>query len=191
MIKAIIFDCFGVLTTDLWKEFVSTLNADDKQPARDLNRALDAGFITTAEFYEQIQKVTGRHPKTVEELINADQDKNILLLDYIKELKSKYKIGLLSNVSSDWVKTTLLSHKDQQLFDDILLSYEVKLVKPDPKIFHIACERLSVEPQECIFIDDGEYNLSGAIAVGMKTILYKEFAQFKSDLEKILNDSNN
>ena len=60
MIKAIIFDCFGVLTTDLWKEFVGTLPESQRSPAYDINHAYDRGFITHEEYVEQLLKLTGR-----------------------------------------------------------------------------------------------------------------------------------
>lgn len=91
MIRAIIFDCFGVLTTDKWKEFVATLSVDQVQSAIDLNHALDRGFISQTEFFEQISDLTGRSPEHIESVINADMHKNIQLMHYIKVLKKRTK----------------------------------------------------------------------------------------------------
>jgi len=54
MIKAVIFDCFGVLTVDLWKEFVATLPDEQKQAASDINHSYDRGELTEAEFMQQV-----------------------------------------------------------------------------------------------------------------------------------------
>src|SRR5882762_4506135 len=101
MIKAIIFDCFGVLTTDKWKEFVATLPESQKQPARDLNHAYDGGFITEEEFITKIQELTGQNPGEVEKIPSSEVAKNNELLNYIEGLKPTYKIGLLSNIASN------------------------------------------------------------------------------------------
>lgn len=186
MIKAIIFDCFGVLTADLWKEFVATLPESQVEDARALNRALDSGLISHAEFYKQISELTGRAPREVEKVTNSTMHKNMQLLDYITELKNNYKIGLLSNVSSDWLET-FLTPQEHALFDSMVLSFEVGVIKPDPRIYQIAAEKLGVEPSEVVFIDDGEGNCEGAESVGMKSILYHDFRQLKADLEQLLH----
>jgi FMN phosphatase YigB (HAD superfamily) len=64
MVKAVIFDCFGVLTTDYWKEFVATLTAEQIEPARSIIYRYDAGKIDRADFLKSVKKLTGRTPKT-------------------------------------------------------------------------------------------------------------------------------
>src|SRR5947209_16125494 len=98
MTRAIIFDCFGVLTTDLWKEFVRSLPEDEREPARELNRAYDRGMLARTDFLREIKQVTGRQPHEVEKLLDDEIYKNTELLDYVRELKKDYKVGLLSNV---------------------------------------------------------------------------------------------
>ena len=108
MIKALIFDCFGVLTVpDLWKQFVEAQPKEDvKRSLSDLNRALDAGFLSKESFLEQVYDLTGSYPKQVEDMLRPDINKNVLLLQQIKKFKEDgYKIGLISNISSDWIKT--------------------------------------------------------------------------------------
>lgn len=185
MIRAIIFDCFGVLTTDKWKEFVATLSVDQVQPAIDLNHALDRGFISQTEFFEQISDLTGRSPEHIESVINADMHKNIQLMHYIKVLKKTYKIGLISNVSSNWVRDTFLSPEEAALFDDIILSYDVGLIKPEKAIYELSARRLKCDVQECLFIDDSEGHCVGAIQAGMQSFMYKDFIQCKSSIEQI------
>ncbi len=188
MIKAVIFDCFGVLTTDKWKEFVITLPDELRESARKINHAYDAGFINETEFIEQIKLLTGRNPSEVETSIGTkiDQIKNIKLLNYIKSLKPKYKIGLLSNVATNWIKEEFLTMEEQALFDSMTFSYEVQLTKPDPRIFKIACTRLGVDLNEAALVDDIERYCEAARSLGMKTVLYQDFDQMRHDLEQIL-----
>lgn len=188
MIRAIIFDCFGVLTGDIWKEFVLGLPEEQQEPARELNRAHDRMAISLQEFSQAIYELTGHEPQVIESLISSDMVKNTNLLEYIAHLKKDYKIGLLSNVGSNWIRESFLSQQEQQLFDDFVLSYEVRLIKPDREIYKLAASRLKVSPSECIFIDDGLQNCEGAKSTGMGAVLYKDFRQFTSDLEALLTD---
>lgn len=190
MIRAIIFDCFGVLTNAPWKEFLGSLPAAQQQPASDLNHALDSGFITLNEFLQKIEELTGMSPPLVEEIINPGPEKNTVLLGYIKTLGDTYKVGLLSNVSSNWISEVLLSKQEANLFSDMVLSHEVGMIKPNPKIYHLAAQRLGCEPGECVMVDDSEGNCQGAEAVGMKAIVYKNFVQFQQELSPLLSDSN-
>ncbi len=189
MIKAVIFDCFGVLTADLWKEFVATLPENQREPARELNRALDRGQLELKEFTREIHHLTGREPSSVEQTINHDITKNKKMFSLISELKDHYKVGLLSNVSTDWVREVFLTAEERAMFDVILLSYEVKRIKPDPVIYHAMCQRLGVEPQECVFVDDSEGNCTGAKDVGMWAIQYHDFEQCKRELAKLERDA--
>jgi HAD superfamily hydrolase (TIGR01509 family) len=186
MIQAVIFDCFGVLTGDLWKEFVASLSESQRPSAQNLNRALDAGFISHSEFYQQIHELTGRQPKEVEGIITSKMQKNVPLLDLIGQLSTQYKIGLLSNISSDWITTDFLSNSEASLFDEIVPSYQIGVTKPDIGAYKIVASKLGVEPGECLFIDDSQTNCFGAEDAGMKAILYTDFATLKNDLKSML-----
>lgn len=186
MIKGIIFDCFGVLTGDLWKEFVASLPPDQQEPARELNRALDRGILGLEEFSKEIHALTGRQPEQVEAVINAEMAKNAPLMEYIAELHKTYKLALLSNISSNWVREVFLSQEEQALFEAIVLSYEVGMVKPDERIYKLTAERLGINPDECVFIDDGVVNCRAAQATGMKAVVYDNFLQMKAELSQHL-----
>jgi epoxide hydrolase-like predicted phosphatase len=186
MTKAIIFDCFGVLTVDLWKEFMSTLTDDQKRAAHLINHAYDRGEITQPEFIKQVEDLTGKTPGEVERVRNSDGNKNHALLEYISTLKPKYKIGLLSNIASNWIREVLLTSEEQKMFDDMVFSYEVKMTKPDPAIFRLAAERLGVKPSDCVLIDDIETYCLAARQEGMKAIVYQNFEQTKTEFEKLL-----
>lgn len=187
MIKAIVFDCFGVLTTDTWRAFVDGLPPDaDKQAARDLNHAYDAGMLTKDEFLKQVHAVTGHEPKQVETLLGNEIAKNAALLEYIRELKQNYKIGLLSNIGSSWITDTFLNADEQALFDEMVFSYKVGMTKPDPRIFELACSRLGVNPREAVMIDDIESYCASAADLGMKAVVYKNLDQCRADITDIL-----
>lgn len=61
------------------------------------------------------------------------------------------------------------------LVDEEVFSCEVALRKPDPEIYRLACERLGVEPSDCLYVGDGAYReLSGAAALGMRAVLIRD-----------------
>ncbi len=186
MVQAILFDCFGVLTADRWKEFVATLPEPQRQPARDLNRAYGGAHIPKAEFLESIQRLTGKQLIDIDQLSSQQTNKNTDLLQLIASLKPTYKIGLLSNVGSNWIRDRFLSADEQALFDDFVFSYEVRLTKPDPQMFTLAAEHLGVPPEACVLVDDVEYYGEIASQVGMQFVPYRDFQQTKADLQKIL-----
>ncbi len=185
MYKAVIFDCFGVLTTDTWKQFVDDLSDDvDKPKLRELNHQLDAGLLGHAEFLDQVYTVSGSKPQMVEKLLNNEMTKNTRLLDYIKTLRERgYKIGILSNISSNWIRDSFLTMEEQKLFDNFTLSYETGTTKPDPRIFEVACEGIGVALEESIFIDDIEHYCQAAESLGMRAIVYKDNDSMISELE--------
>ena len=92
-------------------------------------------------------------------------------LDTLVELRRRgHRLGLISVCSEDvphvWDETPLAGTLDQTIF-----SCNVGISKPDPRIYEIACERLEVEPAECLFVGDGANDeLPGAERVGMAAV---------------------
>jgi HAD superfamily hydrolase (TIGR01509 family) len=187
VIKAIIFDCFGVLTTDTWRAFLASLPPGmDLTRARELNHQLDAGLISQPEFLDQIREITGKHPVLTEEMDESEVLKNRVLLEYIRELKPEHTIGMLSNIATNWIREAFLTADEQELFDEMIFSFEVGMTKPDGRIFMLACERLRVGPHEAVMIDDVKSYCEAARAEGLMAIHYKDFAQMKEELETLL-----
>jgi epoxide hydrolase-like predicted phosphatase len=73
------------------------------------------------------------------------------------------------------------------LFDELIISAEVKITKPDPRIFHLAVERLQVQPAEAVFIDDIAENVEAARKEGLHGIQYLEFEQTISEINQYLS----
>ncbi len=186
MVTAIIFDCFGVLTTDHWKEFIATLPTEQVEAARALMYRYDSGSLDTAGLMEAVKELTNREPQGVEMLLHDEVAKNEQLLTYIAQLKETYKIGLLSNVGSNWIRDAFLTTEEQALFNTIILSYEVGLAKPDQAIFELVCRQLGELPINCVLIDDSEGHCMAAARLGIHTIVYTNFKQMTQQLEALL-----
>lgn len=71
------------------------------------------------------------------------------------------------------------------MFDDLVISGEVGLRKPEPEIYRLAAERLRLDPAECVFVDDLELNVDGARAVGMTAIHHVAYDDTRRQLETL------
>lgn len=191
MIKAVIFDCFGVLATEAWLPFKEKYFAEPGryEEASDLMKQANAGLISLDEFLEQISKKAGLGPAEVLKALRQNVP-NEPLFDYIRrELKPGYKLGFLSNVADDYMRK-LFSAEQLGLFDCVTLSYKTGFIKPETKAYTIVAERLGVKPAECVLVDDKQSNVSGAEQAGMHGILYRDFGVFKGELEQLLNSKS-
>ena len=192
MIRAIIFDCFGVLTGDSWKEFLATLPSAVREDVRSVHRTYDKGFISYEDFRNQAHTISGADKKDLDAIFlhTIEHHKNSQLLDHIQQLHETYKIGILSNVGTAWIRDTFLTTQEQSYFDDMVLSFEVGLSKPDAQIYQLACKRLDVKPTQTVFIDDLEPFCRAAQDLGMKTVQYDNFAQYFAELASVLADAD-
>jgi len=68
-------------------------------------------------------------------------------------------------------------------FRDIVVSGQVKLLKPDPAIYYLALDRFHLRPADALFVDDREINVEGALAVGMQAHLFTNAADLRTRLE--------
>ena len=80
----------------------------------------------------------------------------------------RVKLGLLSNAGRGWTER-LRARGVADLFDDVIVSADVGLAKPDPAVFRLAAQRLGVEPAACLMIDDQPQHLESARRVGLRT----------------------
>lgn len=191
MIKAIVFDCFGVLTTDGWLPFVAKFFSEStskSELAHELNKKKDTGLISYGDFINKIADLAGVGQNEVAAAINNNQP-NTQLFEFIKQLKLRYRIGVLSNAGSN-VLNELFSPEQNNLFDVVCLSYQNALVKPDPEAYKNIAAKLNLQTNEIVFIDDMPRYVNAALLLGMQGIVYSDFASFKGQLEALLTDSN-
>ena len=92
-------------------------------------------------------------------------------IDFIEKVKDKYKLAIISNDSSRWSKYLRDKFDLNIYFDVISISGDLKIQKPDERIFLLTIEKLGINAKECIYIDDREGNLEAAKKLGMHPIL--------------------
>ena len=76
-----------------------------------------------------------------------------------------------------------------EMVEFLIYSHEVNLMKPDPKIYALTCERLKLSPETIVFVDDREENIVAAREFGMKGVLCKNAEQTIAELEQCLSMS--
>jgi FMN phosphatase YigB (HAD superfamily) len=190
MIRAVIFDCFGVLTSDGWLPFKRRHFGHDaglEAQATDLNKQVDAGLADYDEFITSVADLAGVSASDARGAIEnnvANDD----LFDYIEShLAGQYKLGFLSNAGANWLQE-LFGSERVKLFDAISLSCDTGYVKPHEQAYREIARKLDVAPEECVFIDDQERYCSGARDVGMQAIVYRDFEQMRAELDRILSN---
>lgn len=188
MVKAIIFDCFGVVITDTLEHAYTTLGGDFKQDLPkiiEVLHAADKGQITN--HHEILAEMLGVSESAYTNAISSGRKVNEELLAYIeKELKPNYRVAMLSNVSKGRLPEIFGEGFLEQYFDPVIASGDIGFAKPEARAFEIAADSVGVRLDECVFTDDRPEYLEGARAVGMKTILFDTTEQFIHDLEKLL-----
>lgn len=97
--------------------------------------------------------------------------------------KMGYKTALLSN---SWGNNYPRDGWDE-MFDEVVISGEVRMRKPDPEIFHYTLDLLKVNPEESVFVDDLVHNIKGASELGMIGVLHVDYENTKLELESIFN----
>jgi putative hydrolase of the HAD superfamily len=196
---AVIFDLFGTLVDD----FATSVG---RQTYSELAEALEAPYEQFMPLWRQTAEMrTGGAFQTVEGSIEhvcdmigvrvapeqmkkaveirLQQTRRALLprpdaVATLARLKNEcHKLGLLSNCS---IEIPILWHETAfaELIDSTIFSSQERLKKPDPRIYHLACDRLGVIPEHCLYIADGEnYELAAAAKVGIHPVLIRTSSQ--------------
>jgi epoxide hydrolase-like predicted phosphatase len=136
---------------------------------------------------DELGLMPDEHPDLLDRFFAGDQV-DAELVDYIRSLKSKYKIGIISNA---WPHLDDLLDRWQiaDAFSIIVGSGDEGVMKPDPRIYEMALERLEVLPEESVFIDDFIENIKSAQKLGMQTIHFQSPEQALSQLKEVLGDA--
>ena len=197
-IKAVIWDMGGVLIrtinpvprTALAKRLgFTSQELEDIVFNSDSGRRAQLGSITLEDHWAQVQEILRIRSDEIlafqKEFFGGDR-LDFELVEKIRSLKHRYHTGLLSNFFPGLRQTLKEQWQIADAFEEIVISSEVGLVKPDPRIFHLILGKLRVSPQEAVFVDDFIQNTDGATAIGMNTIHFRTPEQAWHELEKIL-----
>jgi epoxide hydrolase-like predicted phosphatase len=197
-IKAVIWDLGGVLLRT--EDFSSRQALADRigKPRDDLENLVfngdsgdraQLGEISVDEHWENIRRSLGLDTAGISEFRRqfweGDQ-LDVELVEMIRGLRGRYKTGLLSNAFSDLRQVVTSSLNISDAFDEMIISSELHLMKPDPRIYQLALQRLGAAAQESVFIDDLLENVEGARSQGMNAIHFRQRSQALAELGRLL-----
>ncbi len=195
-IKTIIFDLGGVLINwdpkllyrkifdteekvDWFLENVCTFEWNEAQDGgRSISEANEIAITKYPEYQNEIEAFYGRW---TEMLNGAKEDVVAILKTLIND--PDYKVIALTNWSAETWPWALERFEFLHWFEDVLVSGQEKLKKPDPKIYQMILKRNSLIAEECIFIDDNLRNIEAARNEGILGIHFKNGSQLMQSLK--------
>lgn len=184
MIKAVIFDFFGVIRSDDFWQFLKRDPLTDIA-FNELAGEVNIGAIGWKTFVNKVAQAAVRTPEEINAMYAAEKI-DPLVVGMIHELHKNYKTGLLTNASQEFIEPLLKEHHLAELFDAVVVSSRLGFIKPDPRIFKEMLTQLNIKPAEAVYVDDLERHVNGANALGMNAILFRNYRQCKKELDAVL-----
>jgi epoxide hydrolase-like predicted phosphatase len=205
LIRAVISDFGGVLTTPLIESFLayqreSGISLEDlgvamgKLMQEDDGRhplfELEKGNITEDEFTRRLGAALGRELSSMRDVYFENLHPNERMIEYLRALRGDgLRLALLTNNVREWEPLWRAKLPDvDELFEVVVDSGFVGMRKPDAGIYELTLERLGggLRAEECLFLDDIEVNCDAARALGMTAIRFHDNDQAIADLEAAL-----
>ena len=170
MYKVIIFDFFDVVHSDPFKRWLNQHSLERDGKLQELSDRNDYGELKDDELFIEMAEISRQSVEEIKAIFDDTSMIDQAMVDLIKELGSKYQIGLLSNCSSEYLRTILHKHSLSPLFDEIVISAEIKMIKPTPEIFNFILGQMKIKPSEALFVDDNPQNVAAAESLGIKSL---------------------
>ena len=199
-IQAVFFDIGGVLirveNPDRRHEWEARLGLPRGQVTRavfDSEEAARAmlGEIPESAMWQSVGRKLGLSDAQVDEFRRdffAGEHFDAELAQFIASLRPRFKAGIISNAWSDARPILNRKFNLDGYVDAAIYSAEVRLAKPDARIYQLALERLSVKPEEAVFVDDMPENVEAARKLGMCGVQFQNTAQTIADVKRCLGE---
>jgi epoxide hydrolase-like predicted phosphatase len=186
MVKAIVFDYFGVIVEDsVVSKWIKKNFSDPESRIKAVVESSikwDLGETGYSEFNKILSRYTGIPANQIFSTFFENIKMHQGTIELIKLLKNNYKIILLSNAPKENLQKMLKNQNIENLFNEIVISAEHKIMKPDPKIYELMLSIGGINASEAIFIDDRQVNVDAAANLGIKSFLFTDATTLKNDL---------
>ena len=194
-IKNIIFDLGGVLIDWNPRYLYNRLLKNDQQKIdyfltsicsqtwneeQDKGRSFDEGVAILSEQYPDFTELIQAYHIHWGDMLGAVISETLEILKQLR--KSSYQLYALTNWSKEKFPFALEKFDFLQWFKEIMVSGEVHLKKPDPKIYALLFEKCDIVPEESLFIDDSFKNIEISRTLGMPGIVFENGLQLKKAL---------
>jgi putative hydrolase of the HAD superfamily len=197
-IRAVFFDFGGVILRTEYQaprqQLAERFNMDYDDIDKfvfggESSRRASVGAISEEEHWREILKKLKRPASEVQSFTDEFFGGDILdrgLVEFIRSLRGKkIHTGLISNAWSG-LREYITKEKVIDAFDTVIISAEVKVVKPEAKIYELALEQAQVKAKEAVFVDDVAANIEGCEKAGMKGILFKSPEDAIAQLNRLI-----
>ena len=197
-ISALIFDYGGVISKpqnlEHFQEIIRVLGTEENRfldVYYTFRKDYDNGQLSGKEYWLKILHHFGHEPNEtmIDDLIRADvkswTEINRSMIGFIEESNDRVeKLAIISNMMRDTLAYMKIHYEWLELFDEEIYSCEIGINKPDIRIFEFCLNKLGISPQACLFVDDSQKNVFGAVKSGMNVIQYKSFTQFSQEFNQ-------
>lgn len=193
----LLLDFGGVLTTDLFASFTAFCTAEGIDPGRvrDIFRSdedarrllidLETGAIDEEEFEPAFARMleVKEADGLIERLMAGARPDHRMMNAVRAAREAGVKTGLISN---SWGVKRYDRDLLGRLFDGVVISGEVGIRKPSKRIYLMGAESVGLPPEQCVFVDDLEFNLKPARELGMAGVHHTDVDETVPQLEKLL-----
>lgn len=193
-IKAIIFDLGGVLldwnprylyrryfaTADAMEAFLAEIDFPAWNAQQDAGRCFAEAVAELSARFPQYARLISAYPEHWEESVAGPIGGTVRLLRALK--RAGYPLFALSNWSAETFPIARRKYSFLELFDHVVISGEVSLVKPDRRIFELAARTAHLAAGECLVIDDAAENIAVASSIGFPTLHFKSAESLETRL---------
>ncbi len=193
----LLVDWGGVMTTNLFDSFAAFCEAEgidrdalvqafrSNPDAQRLLFAFEEGRVDEATFEPQLAGLLGipaRRDSLIAQLF-AGAVLDEPMVDVVRAARAAgIRTGLISN---SWGTGTYPRPLLAELFDGTIISGEVGIRKPAPRIYELGAEAIGLPPSECVFVDDLPFNLPPALELGMRAIHHREASETIAQLREL------
>lgn len=154
-----------------------------------ISRKASEGNATIEDIWDYVQSELGLEDEEMDAFRKdffAGDEVDLELMTFIRQIKTGFKSGMITNAWPGMRHFIEEVWDIADAFEEIVVSAEVHLVKPDPKIYEIALDQLEVPAHEAVFIDDFVENIEGAENVGMTGIHFRSTDEVLEKLRAML-----
>lgn len=198
-ITTIVFDIGNVLAGFDWRTYLQKFGFSEETEERIAKatflgenwREVDRGAKTDEEIYKDC---LSEIPDLEEELSLVWEGRTSIVKEYtyasewIQSLKEKgYQVYILSNYGETTFAEARRTFSFLQYPDGMVISYEIKHVKPEREIYEELIKRYHIVPEQTVFIDDLTVNIEAAQKMGFQTILFTSKEEVERQLENMLD----
>ena len=191
----IVFDLFGVVFNKGLESSIDRLVAALDRPERDVEQAyrkwerlFDLGKVDENQFWDNINADLGTeiNPHVLSNIVIAAYKPNSNTIQLARFLRRKHKVVVYSNYRREWFDRLDDMFDIAVNFDDIVISSDTGLLKPDIDVFTYLSDEYETNIEGLIIVDDEQANVDGAEKAGGKGLLFKNVFEAEVNIRTLL-----